>query len=616
MITKRKIFISTLITLSLVAGLLVWYFSAVSRYHLSLSKRYSYHLTYHSTAKTAIILPKVEAQTNSGETTCEMKWDLVPLRLVDDIYTILVFPAPAGDCRFLFNGKDLLDDTAFRERVFTDKYAVIRMDRNGAIKGLAFRRNEDALFKGFIKTIVADLQFSLPGEISGEWRTEEEDRYGRYAAEYERTGWRFLSNDIEKKKDRYLKLTAIPGDITAMKQTLTGALTARFARAGHLETLAGTVTATTDTADGERILDLSKNIELRLTGIAAFNEISPATDAGSMEDSPLVKIDIDERAIRRMWEERAASLTIPEMAGLIREYALSGGEDGGGKLAWRIVAYLKLHPERCKELVPLFADKDMNTRGRLFIYGLLIGSGHAEAQKTMRDLLVTEAAKKDGMYSIYMQQFSQLEKPDAATAGFMESLYEKAKKEKRYRSSTILTLGALAGHLSETGNDALAAKFNKMLTAELQSAKDPREKEQLLNGLGNVGSASNIALIQKFAGDENQRVRASVPMALRMTQTPESEKLVLSMAHDDDSLVQKQALTTLSHYELTREHLAGLRDQLKAGKITESSYFEVLNLISRYPQEQAMTQEMLLEMKKRVSNNPHLEARINQMLGQ
>ena len=76
--TKRKILIATLIALALVAGLLVWYFSALTHYRLSLNKRYSYHLTYHSTAKTAIILPKVEAQTNSGETTCEMKWDIVP----------------------------------------------------------------------------------------------------------------------------------------------------------------------------------------------------------------------------------------------------------------------------------------------------------------------------------------------------------------------------------------------------------------------------------------------------------------------------------------------------------------------------------------------------------
>jgi len=46
--TKRKILIATLIALALVAGLLVWYFSALTHYRLSLNKRYSYHLTYHS----------------------------------------------------------------------------------------------------------------------------------------------------------------------------------------------------------------------------------------------------------------------------------------------------------------------------------------------------------------------------------------------------------------------------------------------------------------------------------------------------------------------------------------------------------------------------------------
>ncbi len=617
MSVKQKILIATLVALTLLGGgVALWYFSAVGQYRLSLGKRYAYHLTYRHTAKATIFLPQVEAQSNSGDMTCEMKWDMVPVRFVDGIYTIAVFPAPSGDCRFVFNDRDLLDDVAFRARVFTDKYAIIRMDEKGTIKTLAFRKNEDALFKGFIKLMVSDLQFSLPGGFAGNWDKEENDRYGQYAATYSRKGWRFLSNDIEKKKERYLKLTAIPGDITAMKQTVTGALTARLSGRGHLETLTGSVAAVVDGANGQRVLDVSSTVDLRLTGITKFNEILPTADAGSLDDSPLTQIDVDDRAVRKIWEQRAASLTIPEMAGLIRQYALSGEMGDGGKLAWRMVAYLKLHPERCEDLVPMFADEGMNAKGRLFIYGLLVGTGNMEAQKVMRDLLGTETAKKEGMYSIYMQQFSQLERPDVETAMFVEGLYAKAKKKGPYRSSTILTLGALAGKLSSTGNEALAAKFNKMLTEELQLAKKPREKEQLLDGLGNVGSESNIALIKSFASDDNQRVRASVPMALRLTQTTESEKLVLSLVRDDDSLVQKQALTTLSHYALTHDHLTDLRDQLKAGKVTESSYFELLNLVSRYPQEQAVTQEMLLEMKKRVSNNPHLEARINQMLGQ
>ncbi|HOW51301.1 MAG TPA: hypothetical protein PLV42_04565 [bacterium] len=210
MTTKQKILIATLVALILLGGIAVWYFSAVGQYRLSLGKRYAYHLTYHHTARSTIALPGVEAQSNSGEMDCEMKWDMVPLRLDEGVYTIALFPAPAGDCRFLFNDKDLLDDAAFRERVFTDKYAVIRMDNKGTIQGLAFRKNEDALFKGFIKLIISDLQFSLPGGFAANWRTEEQDRYGRYAADHSRKGWRFLSNDIEKKKERYLTLTAIP----------------------------------------------------------------------------------------------------------------------------------------------------------------------------------------------------------------------------------------------------------------------------------------------------------------------------------------------------------------------------------------------------------------------
>lgn len=110
MTTKQKTLIVTLLVLVFFGGIAVWYFSAVGQYNLSLGKRYSYHLTYHNTAKSTIVLPGVDAQSNSGDMNCEMKWDLVPLRFADGVYTIAVFPAPAGDCRFIFNGKDLLDD--------------------------------------------------------------------------------------------------------------------------------------------------------------------------------------------------------------------------------------------------------------------------------------------------------------------------------------------------------------------------------------------------------------------------------------------------------------------------------------------------------------------------
>ena len=614
-ITKRKILIGFLIALVVVVALALWYFSSLRTYDLSLGKRYAYHLSYRHAAKTVILLPRSEALRNDGEIQCELRWDLVPFRFVEGVYSIALFLSPGGECRFLFNGKDLFDDAAFRERLFGGRYAVIRMDARGTIRGVAFRKSEEALYKGFVRTILADLQFFLPGDLSAGWREKEHDRYGAYEADYRRNGMPLFSHEVEKKRDPYLKLNTVSKETGSLKQAVTGSLTARFARAGHLGSLAGEQAVTVDDPGGERLFGSAISIDMRLESIVRFKEALPATDAGVLEESSLARIDVDERAIRRIWEERAASLTIPEMADLIRRYALSGDTGEGGAAAWRIIAYLKLHPERCKELLPLFTDNAMTAKGRLFVYGLLVGAGHSEAQKTMRDLLGTEAARKEAMYSIYLQQFSQVEKPDAATAEFMEGLYEHAKKEGRYRSSTILTLGALAGKLANSGSDPMAAKLNGMLIQDLQKAKDPKEKEQLLDGLGNAGLPSNIPLIGKFVGDKDQRVRASVPMALRKTQTPESEQLVLSLTGDGDSLMQKQALATLSHYALTSEHLTGLRDQLKAGRITESSYFEILNLVSKYPQERVVTREILQEMKRRVSNNPHLEARINQMLG-
>ncbi len=79
MMTPPKILFATLVALVFLSGLILWYLSAIRTYDLSIGRKYSYHLNYRNTAKSTIALPGVEAQSNSGDMTCEMKWDMAPL---------------------------------------------------------------------------------------------------------------------------------------------------------------------------------------------------------------------------------------------------------------------------------------------------------------------------------------------------------------------------------------------------------------------------------------------------------------------------------------------------------------------------------------------------------
>jgi|GEM_PF-2001409 len=127
MSTRRKKLIAVLSATVVIVALFLWYFSAPRTYDLSLGDRYRYRLTYRHAAKTVILLPRSEALRNDGEMNCELQWDLVPFRFVEGVYSIALFLSPRGDCRFLFNGKDLFDDASFRERLFAGRYAVLRM---------------------------------------------------------------------------------------------------------------------------------------------------------------------------------------------------------------------------------------------------------------------------------------------------------------------------------------------------------------------------------------------------------------------------------------------------------------------------------------------------------
>jgi hypothetical protein len=490
------------------------------------------------------------------------------------------------------------------------------MNRNGRIGKIMVRKGEDALFKGTVKLILGDLQTILDDKEKGRWETKESDQYGSYQGTYEQHSGFFSAPTITKKKDSYHTLLAIPRGLDNLKQQSDGGFDIHFSTSGYIDRFSGKIEVSVTSQNGSVPFRTASTIDMKLRSVKHSSETFSIGGESSTETLILGKVEIDEAKRRELLEKRADKLTSSEMAGLIHDYAMRAEDDGEGSPEWRVSAYLRLHPEKCAELAPIFQGKDMISKGRLFVFGALVSTGNPEAQKVMRELLGTEAAKKEGMYSIYLQNFGQLEHPDKETVDFITSKYEQAKQEGRYRESTALTLGATVANLNKAGDTANAARLNNDLLKDLAAAKGRYEQELMLDSVGNAGMVSNIATVAEYIKSPDERIRASVAGAVRRTQTEESEKMLFDLVRDKETLVQKQAVNALAGYSLDKQHMEQIRDGVKSGGIGPNAYYETLQLFTRHSQERGVMKETLQEMKKRAPDDPHLLSRINQMLGQ
>lgn len=592
-----------------------WYRTQPPRYDLKVGKKYSYTLTYKQESAALISVPDGEASSFSGLFSCALDLNLTPIERTDTGYTIALTMMPNGDCSFQFAGKDLFSDPALLERTFDKRFALIAMQADGRIAKIRVRKGEDALFRGVLKLILGDIQTVLTATGDRSWQTTESNQYGSYHADYTLSSRFWGGPRVIKKKGEYLSLLAVPRDLDRMTQQSEGVFTIDFARSGHPERLSGIEKLTVTAKSGAAPLRLNTEIRMDLRSIASSDEEFSLGDAGAGEELILGRVEIDEAKRRELLEKRADNLTGSEMAGLIREYALGPEADGANSPGWRVAAYLKLHPEKCAELIPLFTEKEMTSKGRLAVFGVLVSTGTPEAQKVMRDILATEEAKKEGMYSIYLQNFGHLQQPDNETVAFLTAKYEEAKRVGRYRDSTALTLGAMVANLNGAGDAANAARLNGVLLADLTAAKDRHEQELLLDSVGNAAMVSNIEAVAEYLKSPDERIRASVASAVRRTQTEESEKMLFGLARDREALVQKQAVNALAGYKLDKRHLEQVREGIASGGIGTHAYYETLQLLSRQKGNRETVQETLREMKKRAPDDPHLLSRINQMLG-
>lgn len=611
MIKKKLRLIVFLIALMLLGGFLMYrILFSPPLIEWNFGKRHAFSLEYRSDSYNYFVNPHGSDEKMAGQFDCRMDFSLYPVKKLDDGNMLVEFSFDEIEkCSFIFNGKNLFYDQATKDAVFSGRKAALVITPEGKIPDIRFRKNEEQVFMSTVKLVAAYFRTNTRPAKNAAF---EQDQNGSYKAVYsvDKNGG---SCRITKKFNEYLSLLAFPSGISEYMQehsvSISHVVENKMIKAGegHQQTAV---------YNNENILifRFEMDFTLELTGISDADKSPRLSDFSEMKSSGIGTVEMSENTQRKILEQQTKGITSSEMLKTLREFGINGKIGDKQLFIMRTVAYLKLYPERTKDLIPVFNENGFSSEGKILVMGLLASSGDSKAQEVMRTLLKSDAAKTDELYPLLLQNISLLENPDTITMDFAEKLYKTSKESGKLVSSSSLIVGSVAGKMMKQGNTAEGKKLNSMLVKDLDEAENPEKAEKLLNAIGNAGIADNVKKAAEFAESVNPRIRASVANAVRNTQTEESEKMLLNMLSDKENIVKIQAINTLAIYSLNENHLLQIKDRLHDNTLDPDQYYYLLGLLKKYTKSNPEIVKESLEEMSRHKMHPDLSSQVSNML--
>jgi hypothetical protein len=251
----------------------------------------------------------------------------------------------------------------------------------------------------------------------------------------------------------------------------------------------------------------------------------------------------------------------------------------------RTGAFLRLHPEKERELTALFTNAATPPRARELLTDIWSVAGDAAAQQAMRDALAWGADHVDPKdQAHYVQRFIFVEAPEAASASFVAASYESARDQGRagVRGASAVALGAMVNRMAASPSQddrVVARQMHALLTRDLMRAKSAVEQGALLEALGNAAQPEDARLVAAYGADSTDDVRESTALALRHMQSEAARSALLTLAGDRTPRVARAALRALRSQDLTRDEWAELESMAVAGTTNTAADSTLVELV-------------------------------------
>jgi hypothetical protein len=511
-----------------------------------------YTLTWSSQTRTP-----VAGQTQAFELASDLDADLVvrSLGMSGDAYELLVSLADVRRLEMHVQGK--VSGTDERAAIVGHE-ALVRVDRTGAVRGLSFRATTPLKLRQMLINVVGALRVTLPDDGAATWTALEPTPIGTASVVYAR------SSDhpglLERRRVEYTRLDALGalvGEDTDARQELEATGAVQLDASGALQSIHDEESFALKAPDDATIFSSRSRVALEPKGTARFEpkEVDVAAFDQKVEDG---RVAVDPR---RGDEQFASQITEERIVTVLSSYGAGARAPRG--FMTRAGAFLRLHPEKERELYELFTAKNTPPRTRELLCDMWSVTGDAAAQKALREALAwgDEHVAADDQAQ-YVQRFTFVARPELASASFVTASYTRARDEKRafVRGASAVALGAMAKKLAagDAEERKAAAKARALLGADLARAKTPVERGALLEALGNAAAADDATLVARYATDEDDDVRESAALALRHMDAASARSALLDLVRDPTPRVARTAMRALRTQDLTPEDWVNL----------------------------------------------------------
>jgi hypothetical protein len=495
--------------------------------------------------------------------------------------------------------------------LFDKSEAFLEVEPSGRIRQTFFASNTPSEFRGFVQWLTPQLQFVLPkSEAEWDahaWSVVEETSHGRAKSSYSASE----DEPLELSRTRASYETLLSSDIKAAKYTSDDVAHASCSSEGHIESIESHSKLDVSEA-GEATLAFENTFSLELKDITegpARRMLSLRSDA--FQGYAPTETPNAEAAQEQALANRVGNLTPGQMVSDVLEFA------NGGRMSqrwlWQATGLLQQNPEACAELGEVFGDDSFSQQGRGLILDLLASAGTPEAQKVLRDLLASKAAKADQTsQAVLFNRVGLVSEATPETAEFIAEQFDAAADEPMgpMRIASAYAMGSVAGAQADQGNAKAAAELNARIVTSLEAASAPEEKAVMLRALGNTGLEENVDTLVDYTKHGETRVRAAAASALRDTHNEQSMSALLDLLRDPEWEVQQAALSSLARYTLTADEARRIEELVVSGVVGSRNDPLLVTVLARNATVQQPLAAGFGHVLARNMNNGQLAARI------
>jgi len=441
-------------------------------------------------------------------------------------------------------GQDLLADDEAAHRLFDGREAFAEIAPNGAFRSVRFHREDPALFKNLVLSVLLPVAMSLRDDLQ-EWTLPERTGVGLATTKYSRTG----ASSLSRSRIRYESFRGLEW-CNACAQWLSTSGTIELGT-GWVRSIAAVEELRVARPEGSAVLTDLLRVSLTLVNIDSFQplEIDVSTLEAAQPGDVLEEPGVEDKLLAA----RVKGLSLEEMLSTLASVSAPGAQPPPNFVA-RSSALLMQHPEHCAQLAALFERKDTTSRTKALVMDVLASAATPQAQKAMREALASRAAKEDPSYSMLLQRFAFVPRPEKETADFVAERYNRARSSGNLdiEFASAHTLGAIAGQLSRTQPE-LGRRYDTQLRNDLAGATSTKEKKELLAALGNAHSDEDVRVSQRYASSDEPELRAEAARALRDAAAPEARRTLISLVADAEPSVQVASLSGLSGHSFSAD---------------------------------------------------------------